>query len=93
MKQGIIWRQYEDIRGTSTYLQFVVPHHLQEEILQHFHARVMGDHVGEEKTVAKIKERFYWPGISMMSQAGVELVQHVLQGRQLFRGIVLLSKP
>ena len=28
-----------------------------------FSCRKMGGHLGVEKTVPKIKERFYWPGI------------------------------
>ena len=63
MMQEILWRQYEDIQGTSTHLQFIVPHCFQEDILQHFHAGALEGHLGVEKTVAKIKERFYWPGI------------------------------
>jgi hypothetical protein len=26
------------------------------------HAGVSGDHLGQEKTMARLRERFYWPG-------------------------------
>lgn len=65
VKHGVLWRQYEDVRGTSTWLQLVVPHCLQEEILHDLHGGVMGGHLGAEKSLAKLKERFYWPGMQL----------------------------
>ena len=40
----------------------MVPHTLREEIMQELHAVALEGHHGVDKTVAKIKERFYWPG-------------------------------
>ena len=42
--------------------KLVVPKAMQEEILENVHAGVGGGHLGEEKTLQKLKERFYWPG-------------------------------
>ena len=63
VKQGVLWRLYENVNGTSTQQQLVVPHCLREEILQDLHAGALGGHLGAEKTLAKAKERFYWPGM------------------------------
>ena len=57
--QGILWRQYEDIQGISTHLQFVVPYYLQEEILQQFHAGAMGGLLGVKKKSGKDKGEFF----------------------------------
>jgi len=41
--------------------QLVVPKSLQDKILSGIHKGVGGGHLGVEKSVAKLKERFYWP--------------------------------
>ena len=43
-------------------MQLVVPDSLKEEILYGVHERIDGGHLGVEKSVAKLKERYYWPG-------------------------------
>ena len=40
-----------------------VPSVLRNEILQELHACALEGHLGEDKTIAKIQERFYWPGL------------------------------
>ena len=42
--------------------QLIVPRSLRDEILEELHAGVVGGHIGEEKTMAHLRERFYWPG-------------------------------
>ena len=42
--------------------QWVVPKQQRKEILHHLHGGPMGAHLGESKTLQKLKERFYWPG-------------------------------
>jgi len=40
--------------------QLVVPWGLQEEVLREIHR---AGHLGADKMLGKIKERFYWPGM------------------------------
>ena len=42
--------------------QTVVPQILHEEVLTDLHEGALGGHFGVEKTLARLKERFYWPG-------------------------------
>ena len=59
---GTLYWQYEPpIVGTPS-LQLVVPETMKEEVLWDLHEGVMGGHLGEGKTLEKVKERFYWPG-------------------------------
>ena len=35
---------------------------IRQDILRDLHEGVTGGHLGEVKTLSKLKERFYWPG-------------------------------
>ena len=62
LENGVLKRKYVDVNNTS-YLQLVTPRAMQEEILQEIHAGELGGHLGEDKTLSKIEQRFYWPGM------------------------------
>ena len=69
-----IWDQLEVHKGVlcrlflpntsdqQSRIQQVIPRSLQEEVLNSLHEGVMGGHLGIEKTLGRLKERFYWPG-------------------------------
>ena len=62
VSRGCLYRQYiHPLDGHHT-LQLVVPASLRDSILRDLHEGVMGGHLGEEKTMNRVKERFYWPG-------------------------------
>ena len=61
LKDGVVWRQFEDKEGTTSILQLIVPHTLREEVLTKLHSGVVGGHL-REKTMARLREKFYWPG-------------------------------
>ena len=63
LEDGVLKRKYESTQGLGSWTQFVVPRVLREEILQELHAGALEGHLGEDKTVGKIQERFYWPGL------------------------------
>jgi len=63
LREGILYRNFEEENGRRSYLQ-VVPKDLREQILEESHAGSMGGHLGEDKTLATIKEKFFWPGYS-----------------------------
>ena len=55
-------RNYYDERHNASFKQIVVPRSLRQEILEELHAGSTGGHLGEEKTLERLKQRFYWPG-------------------------------
>ena len=59
---GLLYRQYEQRDGSRVVPQLVVPMSRREEVLRDMHEGVMGGHLGEDKTLARVKERYYWPG-------------------------------
>ena len=62
MSSGVLKRRFEDEKGKTVILQWVVPKQQRKEILHHLHGGPIGAHLGESKTLQKLKERFYWPG-------------------------------
>lgn len=62
LKDGLLWRRYESEDGNFSHRQLIVPKSLRQSVLQEIHAGVVGGHLGEEKTLSWLKERFYWPG-------------------------------
>ena len=40
----------------------MIPRNLQRKILEKLHARPSGCHLGADKILSKLRERFYWPG-------------------------------
>ena len=63
-QDGQLWRRYDDGTGKKEWLQLVVPTSLREEILHKVHQGVVSGHLGEQKMLHQIKERFYWPGMA-----------------------------
>ena len=57
---GLLKRRYESTDGQHSRKQLVVPSVLRNEILQALHAGALEGHLGEDKTIAKVQERFYW---------------------------------
>ena len=62
VKNDILWRYFAHPSNNNGHLQLVVPHSLRDEILKECHEGVSGGHLGQEKTLHRLKERFYWPG-------------------------------
>ena len=58
----VLCRQFESRQGHTSNLQVVVPSKLRKEVLAELHEGAAGGHFGVDKTLARLKERFYWPG-------------------------------
>ena len=62
IKGELLWRLFENRDGTGCICQLVIPSSLKTEVLQDIHEGVLGGHLGVDKSIGKLKERFYWPG-------------------------------
>ena len=63
VSKGILFRIFHSPDdSTANTSQLVVPTSLHSEVLEHIHAGSGGGHLGQTKTVQKLKSRFYWPG-------------------------------
>ena len=56
IKEGVLYRNYEDADRLGQLLQLIVPKRSQEEILQDMHGGALGGHLGEAKTLSCVKE-------------------------------------
>ena len=59
---GVLCRRFADADGVGDTLQVLVPHSLREEVLTYMHDSSLAGHLGVDKTLARLRERFYWPG-------------------------------
>ena len=59
----VLYRLWESEDGSSTRSQLVIPRHLIPDVLEALHDAPTAGHLGTTKTAAKIRERFYWPGL------------------------------
>ena len=57
-----LWRLFENRDGTGCIYQLVIPNSLKTEVLHDIHEVVLGGNLGVDKSLGKLKERFYWPG-------------------------------
>ena len=56
---GVLWRCVSERKERR---QLVLPYRLHGKVIQDLHEGAVGAHLGEEKVLSQLKERFYWPG-------------------------------
>ena len=59
---GILCRCLCPVGHFPRVTQAVIPDSLREEVLADLHEGVAGGHLGVEKTLGRLRERYYWPG-------------------------------
>ena len=60
---GVLYRRWplkHDVKQSC--LQLVAPPGIQNDIFEQLHGSPLGGHLGITKTIAKVRDRFYWPG-------------------------------
>jgi len=62
IKDGLLWGLFENNSGTNSIYQLVVLGVLNSEVLCDIHEGILGGHLGVDKSLGKLKEKFYWPG-------------------------------
>ena len=65
IRDGILVRQiYDCVTGKEVY-QTVLPSVLRQSVLHQLHDLRLVGHLGIQRTVQRVKQRFYWPGITL----------------------------
>ena len=61
-QEGVLWRYYAQPRENQGWLQLVISCNLRPSILEELHQGVGSGHLGHDKTLSRLKQRFHWPG-------------------------------
>ena len=62
LRSGALCRRWESETGDEVRWQFVIPSNLRKDILHELHTKETAGHLGVNKTLEMVKDRFYWPG-------------------------------
>ena len=54
VREGVLWRYYAQPNEKTSWFQLIVPQPLRSDIVKE------GGHLGQEKTIHRVKQRFYW---------------------------------
>ncbi|KAK9874212.1 hypothetical protein WA026_002568 [Henosepilachna vigintioctopunctata] len=60
IENGLLKRKWESTDGREVKTLLVVPRDKVEELLKEMHGGTSGAHFGVNKTIARIREKFYW---------------------------------
>ena len=60
---NLLYRRWEETDNEVIKRQLVVPRALVPEVIRAAHNLPGGGHLGVHKTLAKVRDRFYWPGL------------------------------
>ena len=63
LQDGVLQRRWEDARGRASYWVVLVPRTLRQELLQEVHGGITSGHLGEKKTLSRLRQRYYWVGM------------------------------
>ena len=59
---GLLYRNPNGEPDETQSLQLIVPTAMRRDVLREVHEGTLSGHLGEDKTLGRLKERFYWPG-------------------------------
>ena len=62
--EGVVYRRWESDDGKLVRKQVLLPSVLRKQVVDEIHGNPLGGHLGLRKTLAKVKARFYWCGIT-----------------------------
>jgi len=62
-KKGLLYRKYFGKQDTDNLMQLVVPTDLREKVVSLAHDTLLAGHRGSAKTLSRVQQEFYWPGI------------------------------
>ena len=78
LHDGLLVRRYEDSDTNRTIRQAIVPQSKRREVLKFSHDVQTSGHLGMMKTMSKVRQNYYWPGVSQDAKiyvSGCEICQ------------------
>ena len=62
VRDGLLYRSYFVNESSPLRYQLVMPQVLRASVLQELHSGSVSGHLGRDKMLSLLKERYYWPG-------------------------------
>jgi hypothetical protein len=62
LEGGVLYRLWQPPYRDTKIRQLAAPRALQSKIFRHLHDHQFGGHLGVTKTLASLRQRYYWPG-------------------------------
>ena len=63
VREGIFYRKWESEDGKRVNWRIALPADIRNKVLQELHAAPTAGHLGMNKTLSKVRLRFYWVGM------------------------------
>ena len=63
LQNGLLVRKLENFENDSISYQAIVPRDARRDILRYSHDLKTAGHLGGKKTLSKVRQMFYWPGL------------------------------
>lgn len=73
IQEGVLYRRWESDDGMLVKRQVLLPEKLRKDIVAEIHGNPLGGHLGSRKTLARVKARFYWSGLTADVRAFVRM--------------------
>ena len=87
VREQTLYRQYDSPGDGEVVQQLVILECKKTEVFKDMHEGILGGHLGEEKILGLIRERFYCPALTMMYATGAKHAWNVQP-----RNILLLKE-
>ena len=65
---GMLYRTWHNEETDEEILHLIIPKCRTDEVLKYLHDSPSGGHLGVDKTLEKVKQSFYWPGMKEFVQ-------------------------
>ena len=63
--KGVLYRRWESADGTLVRWQLILPRECRNAVMKGLHDENAGGHLGMSKTLDKVKQRYFWHGMSV----------------------------
>ena len=60
VRDGMLYRRWENDDGSQTHLQLIVPFKFQRELMKKYHDKSSMSHLGKRRCYAAIQRRYFW---------------------------------
>ena len=63
IQNGLLVRKLDNFEDDSVSYQAIVPRNSRRDVLKHSHDMRTAGHLGGKKTLSRVRQMFYWPGL------------------------------